>query len=466
MADMYGTSEQQKATAAAGAFGAASNRTLADLDARIKQIAADVTSGIVAGMTPQELADKNAELDALKTQAEAVTRGVQGGYEFVRQEADITAEQTARQLAEAQAQQAAMARAAIQSTAGGGTRSGLYQPSVADATRAQERIAAATQAYLGGNLSVAPEMLPRVQGLGTSTGAELGLAGISRADSSAFTRAMTAVEAQTLAEIARDKMMLGTQIESSFRKEARDREANQRQQAQAQVNQLTQMLLTQQAQAALTQSQLEAAAAGADTRTGKQKAQAELETFKEQERIRHNYAMREIAARGQEAGLSPSQIAQQQSIVNQQAGRNTYLNDMLSSAQARSYINALPKSAVEAATAKSKFYSDGVTVYYAPNGAEGDSVPVNVQALQTALIEQAGATKNLPDVKQRQEAFAQWYTQVDPASKLFLKQWLGSVAKQLNVVAIDSKTKKTQAYNWSDPNTIYRYIMLPSVIRR
>ena len=432
MADMYGTSEQQKAAAASKAYGTSSAQTIADLDARIKQIAADVTSGIVAGMTPQELADKNAELDALKTQAEAVTRGVQGGFEFVRQESDITAEQTARQLAEAQAQQAAMARAAIQSTAGGGTRSGLYQPSVADATRAQERIAAATQAYLGGNLSVAPEMLPRVSGLGTSTGAELGLAGISRADSSAFTRAMTAVERATIDEIAKNKMILGAQIESQSRKDARDREARQREQAQAQIAQLTNQLVSAAATSAQTQAQLAAAAAGSDTRSGKQIADAKLQEFRNQEAIRHGYTMREIAARAQEAGLSGEETQAIMRNVNYTAGSQTMLADKLNQAQAlvSRFPTSLPKGK------SSGWVTDGAggLIYISPGQRAGttEQTPVNTQALVDKLIEAAGALKAFTDPKTRSNQFRQTYWNdervISQAEKKLLVQLYGKAA--------------------------------------
>lgn len=462
MADMYGPSQAELAGKSAAAFQSSSTANLNALNDQIKKIAAELTAGITTGMTAQEIADKQNELDALKNQADQVIKSTQGGFKYVQQEAGLSAEETARQLAAAQTQAAQVAAANLARQATGGAPSGLYRPSVADATRSQQAIEAATQAYLGGTPSVGAELLPRVQGMGESTGATLGLSGITSAGSTAFSRAMSAVEQRALQEVERDKLVLGASIQNQYQKEARDREARQRQSAEAQIAQLTQLALTQQAQSNQTLAQLEAAAAGADTRTGREKAMADLATYKEQQRIQHNYTLQEIAARGQDAGLSASEIAQKQALVNQSAGRNTYLNDMLTSSQYQTYVASLPKKPVGS---NPGFYTDGITVYYAQQGAETKKVvPINAQDLQTTLIEQAGAARNLPTAKLQQEAFTKWYSQLDPASKLYLKDTLSYIADSTGLVARDSKTGKTQKYNWSDPKTIFRFVMLPSAI--
>jgi len=174
MADMYGPSAAELAKKTAASFATGSEASLAGLNDRIKKIAADLTSGITTGMSAQEIADKQAELDTLKTQADSVINSTRGGFEYVRSEADITADETARQLAAAQTQQAQVAGANLGRLATGGTPSALYQPSVADAARAAQRTEAATQAYLGGTPSVGADLLPRVAGMGESTGATLG----------------------------------------------------------------------------------------------------------------------------------------------------------------------------------------------------------------------------------------------------------------------------------------------------
>jgi hypothetical protein len=409
MADMYGSSAAELARKSAASYAKATDTGLASLNDKIKKIAGELTSGITTGMSAQEIADKQVELDTLKSQADSVIGSTRGGFEYVRTEADLTADETARQLAAAQTQQAQVAGANLGRIGTGGTTSGLYQPSVADAARALQRTEAATQAYLGGTPSVSSDLLPRVAGLSDSTGATLGLAGISRAGSSAFTRAMSAVEQRAIQEIERDKLVIGSQIENQYRKDAREREARQRETVQNQIFQLTNQVVSTAAQSAATQAQLEAAAAGADTRSGKQIAQAKLKDFKDQSAIQFNYTLREIAARAKDAGLSEAETQAILRNANYNAGAQTMLADRLNNMQ--SLISTLPTDATKF-TAKGGWIYDGAggAIFVQPAGAgKTEQIPVNTQALVDKLIEAAGSLKGFVDPKTRSTQFKQTY---------------------------------------------------------
>jgi hypothetical protein len=462
MADIYGTSEADKAKAAAGQFGTSFDAQMASLEERINKQVAAINAGIQVGMTAQELEDKRIELDNLKNETELLSRNIGAQYGYVSNQADKSAQDLATRLAQSQTQQAQVGAATLGRIAGVPAE---FQQSAAvqDAARAQLGTEAAVQAYMGGNASVPSGLLPRVQGLAATEGAALGLSGISATGSSDFRTALTALEAKTQADLARDRTLMGAKIESQFRRDARQREERQREVASGQIAQLTQSFLSQIAQGSVTRAQLEAAAAGADTRTGKQVAQAKLKEFEDQERIRHNYALREIAARGQDAGLSPSQVAQQQALVNQSSGRNTFINNLITSPGASQYFRGLPTSQADVGN-KPGFFTDGISVYYAPNGADSsEAFLVNPQELINNLVEQAGAIRNIPDPNLAREALKKWHASLSPADKQYLRNVLKSAADYDNVKIKDGN--KIKSYNWADPDVIYRFIALPSMQR-
>jgi hypothetical protein len=429
MADIYGTSEADKAKAAASQFGVSSEQGLANLNEKINKAAADLYAGIQVGLTPQQLEDKRVELDGLKQEAELLTTNIGSQYAFVGEQAEQTAANLARQLAATQTEQAQIGAATLGRLANlpAGFRQSAAQR---DAIRAGQGTEAALQAYLGGTPSVSAELLPRVQGLGESTGATLGLAGIAAGGSNLFQTALKGLEAKTKADLARDSLVLGASIENQYRQEARDREARQREQAQAQVFQLTQSVLAKQAQDANTLAQLEAAAAGADTRSGKQIAQAKLKEFKDQLAIQHNFKLQEIAASSQAAGISREETQAILRSTNYNVGSQTMLADTLKSRLFR--LSELPTSTTGLGSKETGWVSDGVggaVLYGSATGEKPQQTYVDVQALFDKLIEAGGALTGLADAKTRRSAFRQNYWNnpdvISQADKLLLRQVFG-----------------------------------------
>jgi hypothetical protein len=82
-------------------------------------------------------------------------------------------------------------------------------------------------------------------------------------------------------------------------------------------------LLNLKAQQSTTQAQLEAAAAGADTRSGKEKANAELDLYRRKSKIDLDNTLKTIAAQARGRGASASEIKTMQEVADVAAGETS-----------------------------------------------------------------------------------------------------------------------------------------------
>jgi hypothetical protein len=304
----YGQSAADLAAAAAESYDKSSQENLANINREIADESARMEAAIVAGMTPQETAAMNARINALKERAANVIASSRGAYQFAQEQATAASNLYSTQMEELQTAQRSLAAQALgQAQAPAGV--GGYNRFTAEGTRALRENAAASMAAVGGEGGIPISSLVPTTGLMQTAGT--GLTGIEKERSLLFGRALTAGQARSLAEIQGQQMALATELELRANEAASEREQKERQRVADFKTSMFQYSTQLAAQIGTTLADLRAKAAGADTRTGKQIADAELKLYERKAAIDWKNTMKEIAARAKAAGVSSTEIAQQ-----------------------------------------------------------------------------------------------------------------------------------------------------------
>lgn len=317
----YGPSAASLAGASAGAYEQESAATLADINRQIADESARMEAAIVAGMSPAETEAMNARVNALKQRAANVIAASQGAYQFAQQQAATAADIYAKQTEELQTAQRALAAQALGQGQAAALPGGGYSRFTAEGTRALRENAAAAMAAVGGEGGVPATALVPTPGLVQTAGT--GVSGVQKEQALLFGRALTAGQARALAELQGQQMALATDIENKAREAAMEREQKERQRVTDFKTSMFQYATQLAAQIGTNLAELRAKAAGADTRTGKQIADAELKLYERKAEIDWKNTMKEIAARSKAAGASAAEVAAQQAQANYALGGST-----------------------------------------------------------------------------------------------------------------------------------------------
>lgn len=317
----YGPSAAQLATASAGAYEQGSAATLADINRQIADESARMEAAIVAGMSPQETEAMNARVNALKQRAANVIASSEGAYQFAQEQATAAADLYAKQTQDVQAAQRALAAQALGQAQTGAMPGGGYSRFTAEGARSLRENAAAAMAAVGGEGGVPASALVPTAGLVPTSGT--GLTGAQQQQALLFGRALTAGQARALSEIQAQQMALATDIELKAQEAAREREAKERARVTDFRTSMFQYATQLAAQIGTNLAELKAKAAGADTRTGKQIADAELKLYERKAAIDWKNTMKEIAARAKASGASAADVAAAQAQANYALGGST-----------------------------------------------------------------------------------------------------------------------------------------------
>jgi hypothetical protein len=402
----YGPSAASLATAAASAYDESSTKLLADINADIARTATEMNDAIVRGMSPEEQAGLNQRLSALTQRAKAVIESSQGAYQYAQEQSTAAANLYSEQMQQAQAAQRQLAAQAFGQSQAVPTPGG-YDRFSAEGGRAIRESAGATMAAIGGEASVPSGLLPNVPGLVTPGRPEAagGLVGVSLGGAQLFNRALNASQARALAELQGQQLALATQLELSANEAAREREEKERDRvAQYKIS----ALLSAQgiaAQIGSTRAELLAKAAGSDTRTGKQIAQAELDAYDKKSAIDWKYTQKQIAAQAKSQGLSKEDTAMLQMQADEVLGGSTIPGRLLNNAlkimgnlptnsKTGEILGALPGD-------KGKWYLDaGVLLYDRDGNGKATPQPVQIDQIIRRVNAKLGQISTLPKNKQ------------------------------------------------------------------
>lgn len=310
----YGASEATLAKRGVDAYTNAAQNNLANVKAEIDKVAAELAAGIQVGMTSDETTALNARLNNLKNQAQTITGQIQASYDFASKQSETSQQeynQSILAMQEAQRRATAQALGQLQSVS---LPTG-YSSTIATEGENIQRQALAEQAYMTGRESIPQEMRVNVPGLLPTTPATAGgVVGISGGTQKLFQSALSQAQQSALANLATSQLRLQQEIESEARGAAKLREEKQREKYEnfkiAGVNSIINLTSDIGAKTA----ELSAAAASADTRSGKQKIEAELDAYKKKAAIDLANDLAKIRAQARSAGLSTSE--QQQIDLN------------------------------------------------------------------------------------------------------------------------------------------------------
>lgn len=427
----YGKSPAELAAAQAAAYEQGGAATLADVNREIAAESARMEAAIVAGMSPEETAGMNARINALKERAANVIASSQGAYQFAQEQAKASADLYATQMEELQTAQRNLAAQALGQGQAVSTPGGGYNRFTAEGTRAIRENAAAAMAAIGGEGGVPGSALVPTTGLVETTGT--GLTGIERERSLLFGRALTAGQSRALAEIQGQQMALATQLELQASEAAREREAKERARVSDFKTSMFQYATQLAAQIGTTLADLKAKAAGADTRTGKQIADAELKLYERKAGIDWKNTMKEIAARAKAQGVSPAEQAAIIASANRELGSSNLFaktfGDVVSRLQYVPKVTSDPiarqqgmlgkydketKSVLPISFDKKDrwYYADGLLQVDTDGAGEQPLQQVDVQGLLDEITAKLGELSTIPANK-RAKAWDDYYS--DPA---------------------------------------------------
>ncbi len=305
----YGASEATLAKRGVDAYTNAAQNNLANVKAEIDKVAAELAAGIQVGMTSDETTALNARLNNLKNQAQTITGQIQASYDFASKQSETSQQeynQSILAMQEAQRRATAQALGQLQSVP---LPTG-YSSTIATEGENIQRQALAEQAYMTGRESIPQEMRVNVPGLLSTTPATAGgIVGISGGTQKLFQSALSQAQQSALANLATSQLRLQQEIESEARGAAKLREEKQREKYEnfkiAGVNSIINLTSDIGAKTA----ELQAAAASADTRSGKQIAMAELDAYKKKTAIDLANDLAKIRAQARSAGYSNQQVA-------------------------------------------------------------------------------------------------------------------------------------------------------------
>jgi len=308
----YGESQAILAQRGVDAFNTASQNNIANVKAELDKVAAELAQGIQVGMTPEETAALNTRLNNLKSQAQTLTGQVQASYDFATGQSQTSQQEYNQQILamqEAQRRATGQTLSQLQSvpTPGG------YSSVVAENEENIRRQAAAEQAFMTGRGSVPAYMQRITPGLlPPSTATQGGVIGVSGGTQQLFQSALSSAQQSSLANLATSQLRIQQELESEARTAASDRETKQRDKYENFKISAINSIVGLTSEIGSKTAELEAAAASADTRTGKQIANAELDDYKKRKNIELANQLATIRASARAAGLS---AADQKEIV-------------------------------------------------------------------------------------------------------------------------------------------------------
>ena len=327
----YGESQAVLAQRGVDAFNTASQNNIANVKAELDKVAAELAQGIQVGMTPEETAALNTRLNNLKSQAQTLTGQVKASYDFATGQSKISNQEYNQQvlaMQEAQRRLTAQTLSQLQSvpTPGG------YSSSQAESAENIRRQAAAEQAFMTGRGSVPADMQRITPGLSEETiGTQGGVVGVTGGTQQLFQSALSSAQQSALANLSTSQLRLQQELESEARTAASTREAKQREKyedfkiaAVTSIVNLTSNIGTKTAE-------LEAAAASADTRSGRQVANAELDKFKKQAAVTLANQLATIRAQAKSSGYSAEQVAMADQAAKIARGADTKVGEFTNS---------------------------------------------------------------------------------------------------------------------------------------
>ena len=318
----YGESQAVLAQRGVDAFNTASQNNIANVKAQLDEVAAALAAGIQVGMTPEETAALNTRLNNLKSQAQTLTGQVQASYDFATGQSKVSNQEYNQQILamqEAQRRATGQTLSQLQSvpTPGG------YSSVVAENEENIRRQAAAEQAFMTGRGSVPADMQRITPGLlPPSTATQGGVIGVTGGTQQLFQSALSSAQQSALANLSTSQLRLQQELESEARTAASTREAKQREKyedfkiaAVTSIVNLTSNIGTKTAE-------LEAAAASADTRTGRQVANAELDAYKKKQSIALSNDLARIRAQARSAGATAAEQKELAQVADYNKGKD------------------------------------------------------------------------------------------------------------------------------------------------
>jgi hypothetical protein len=305
----YGESQAQLAQRGVGAYTTAAQNNLANVKAELDKVAGELAAGIQVGMTPEETAALNARLNNLKNQAQTITGQVQASYDFATKQSQTSQQEYNQQvlaMQEAQRRLTAQTLSQLQSvpTPGG------YSSSQAESAENIRRQAAAEQAFMTGRASVPADMQRIIPGLSEeSTATQGGIIGVTGGSQKLFESALSSAQQSALANLATSQLRIQQELESEARTAASERETKQRDKYENFKISAINSIVGLTSEIGSKTAELEAAAASADTRSGRQVAMAELDAYKKKTAIDLSNDLSRIRAQASSAGLSKKEVA-------------------------------------------------------------------------------------------------------------------------------------------------------------
>jgi hypothetical protein len=307
MANYLDQSEASMKQAQAAAYEQTIQPSIDQLNKQLADTVAEMNSKIVTGMSDTEKADLQGRIEQLKTQyADALSRS-QGQFAFAQKAAETSSAATQQGLQDVFKAQQALAAQALGQTAVAAPGSG-YIADVAGAQRAAQQNAAAGLAVTGGDLSVPQGALVRTPALAAGPETTLGgataggLIGVSAATADLYKQMLEGSRARALTDLEAQRNAIDQTIRLTADQAARQREAEQRAKVDSFKQQALMSIMSITASKQETLAGLQAAVASASTQTERQKAQAELDKFSQQEKIRLENDLKRINAQNRASG--------------------------------------------------------------------------------------------------------------------------------------------------------------------
>jgi hypothetical protein len=445
MADIYGQSDRQLATAGAQAYSDATQANIAAGEQKIKDVVAQMTAGINRAMTPEETASLNAQLESAKTQVAQAKADLQGQIGFARQQTGIAAAQTDQQLRDIQAAQLALA---AQSLGQAGT---VFTPgpssTAAEGARLIQREAGITQGLIGGAGSVPAAAQVRTTGLAltpgsdAARGAELGLIGMNREGQDLFTRAITAGETRALADLDRQRINLGAQIEADARAASRERVAAETARVQSFEQNALSTMISNILNANNKVAELEAAAAASDNRTDKQKLELRVIEAKKLADIEAAKQIKIAKSTAKSSGLSSDQQAELLATTYLTTGASTTLGRISSASEKNMDLyrttgldnfianpvkdsktgKIVGKPVTAGGNANTRWtYVNGFLTQYPTGTVDNPGESVDVRGLVNLLTAKAGELQSITDANRKKTAWDSFFSGFTPGQRAAL----------------------------------------------
>jgi hypothetical protein len=273
----YGVSDAARAEQAVQAYGTASAEGIANMEQQYKDKVNELASAIVSGMSPQEKSVLEKQVQDLGNRYSQAIAATQGQFAFAQQQAATVANEAQRQFEELAARQRAQSTQAV----GGVTT--RFTPGMVTAAQEDAIAAARDQAAAGAEYNIGMQ----------------GVAGTAR---SLYAQALEAQKAASRAGLEGSRVNLRTALEARALQAASEREQKERDRLREFELTGFNALLAAKADRDNKMAELLAAAASADTRSGKEKALAEFELFKKQENLKLQNDLKRIGAKAKASG--------------------------------------------------------------------------------------------------------------------------------------------------------------------